>query len=175
MLASKRGEAHIEKDSEDLSSHGPDNKKQKVVDHKKSSRLEEAAEQDDFSGEEEGGVAVKNNDKKFHSEDPKKFKLETSSAEAHAKQRALVERFIHDYEQRFGNVDQALSDAVRALASETAKQQESIATFAAQIDAGCSQAVQRLQGIATTLGDNTAELSETFDDFLTKLPALAKA
>lgn len=86
-----------------------------------------------------------------------------------------VETAWRDYEQRFGNVDQALSDAVRALAAETTKQQESIATFAAQIDAGCSQAVQRLQGIATTLGDNTAELSETFDDFLTKLPAAARA
>ena len=81
-----------------------------------------------------------------------------------------VETAWRDYEQRFGNVDEALSEAVRGLAAETAKQQESIAKFALEIDKGCGQAVQRLQGIANSLGENTAELSETFDDFLAKLP-----
>jgi hypothetical protein len=83
-----------------------------------------------------------------------------------------VETAWRAYEERFGSVDQALSDAVRALATETAKQQESIATFALKIDEGCSLAVQRLQGIASSLEENTADLAETFEDFLAKAPQL---
>jgi hypothetical protein len=59
---------------------------------------------------------------------------------------------------------------VRALASESAKQQESIASFAIKIDEGCSVAVQRLQAISGSLAENTKDLAETFEDFLAKVP-----
>ncbi|MGU3542272.1 anti-phage ZorAB system protein ZorA [Methylobacterium sp. A52T] len=84
-----------------------------------------------------------------------------------------VETAWRSYEERFGTVDQALSDAVRALASETAKQQESIASFAVKIDEGCSLAVQRLQAIAGSLAENTDDLSETFDTFLARVQKMA--
>ncbi|WPG99817.1 pumilio likey domain family member 6 [Acrodontium crateriforme] len=90
MSGVKRKEAPL-KASKDV-------KKQKVTEHK-SSRLEKAAAADEddfdsFSGENNGGVAVTNDQANgkgnANGEDPKKFKLETSSAEAHAKQRALA-------------------------------------------------------------------------------------
>jgi hypothetical protein len=84
-----------------------------------------------------------------------------------------VETAWRAYEERFGAVDQALSDAVRAFAAETAKQQESIASFAVKIDEGCSLAVQRLQAIVGSLAENTEDLSETFDTFLTKVQQLS--
>jgi hypothetical protein len=84
-----------------------------------------------------------------------------------------VETAWRSYEERFGSVDQALSEAVRAFAAETSKQQESVATFAIKIDEGCSVAVQRLLSIAASLKDNTDELNETFEDFLSKIPRSA--
>jgi len=83
-----------------------------------------------------------------------------------------VETAWRAYEERFGSVDQALSEAVRVLASETAKQQEAVASFVIKIDEGCSQAVQRLQGIASSLAESSNDLAETFEDFLSKAPRM---
>jgi len=80
-----------------------------------------------------------------------------------------VEMAWRTYEERFGSVDQALSEAVKGLAAETAKQLESVVNFSLKIDDGCSRAVQKLQVIAGSLQENTVELNETFDDFLNKL------
>lgn len=84
-----------------------------------------------------------------------------------------VETAWRAYEERFGTVDQALSEAVRAFVAETTKQQESVASFAVKIDEGCSVAVQRLQAIAGSLAQNTEDLSETFENFLTKVQQLS--
>nr|POF08104.1 pumilio likey domain family member 6 [Quercus suber] len=76
----------------------PDVKKQRIESkHSKKSRLDQAADDDGddsgaFSGEEEPTTkpAQTNGFNKSNGNDRKDFKLETSSAEAHAKQRALV-------------------------------------------------------------------------------------
>jgi pumilio homology domain family member 6 len=71
-----------------------DGKKQKVVESKsKKSRLDQAAEEDEFAGfeDEEEALKPKANGKAGGNHNgPKQFKLDTSSAEAHAKQRALA-------------------------------------------------------------------------------------
>ena len=97
--------------------------------------------------------------------------------------RTLAERLEHGhrqvetawraYEERFGSVDKALSTAVLALAAETAKQQESVASFALKIDEGCGMAVQKLQAIANSLNDGIEELNETLDDFPAKVRSAA--
>jgi len=80
-----------------------------------------------------------------------------------------VETAWRTYEERFGSVDQALSEAVRGLAAETTKQLESVVSFSLKIDDGCSRAVQALRGIAGSLQENTAELNENFNDFISEL------
>ena len=105
-----------------------------------------------------------------------------SLLEGQASARAIAERLEdhlrenetawRNYEERFGDVDEALSAAVTSLAQRTAEQQQNIAEFVLQIDQGCGEAVQKLRGIASSLEQNTAEISDTFSDFLEKMAQL---
>ena len=45
----------------------------------------------------------------------------------------------------------------------------SYAEFVRQIDDGCSKAITGLQGIANNLAQNTEDLGDTLEDFLTKV------
>ncbi|WP_461655672.1 anti-phage ZorAB system protein ZorA [Methylorubrum aminovorans] len=86
-----------------------------------------------------------------------------------------IEAAWRNYEERFGAVDQALSEAVRSLAAETTNQQQVLSDFVLRIDAGCAQAVQRLQATTATIQENTAEIGEVFEDFLGRMPRQAMA
>ena len=99
--------------------------------------------------------------------------------------RLLAERLEHgnreietawrNYETRFGSVDEALANAVRSLATETARQQEGISDFVLKIDEGCAKAVEKLSTIANSIEESTDEIKETFDDFLKSMPRRVSA
>ena len=77
-----------------------------------------------------------------------------------------VEAAWKSYDERFGAVDQVLADAVRALAEETTRQQQGMAQFVRDIDAGCADAIQKLHTVTGSLEQNTTDLADTFEDFL---------
>lgn len=80
-----------------------------------------------------------------------------------------LERAWTNYSGRFENIDQSLATAVQALAQESTKQQENIARFVRDVDEGCAKAVVSLRGAADAMTQNTEDLSETLDDFLSKI------
>lgn len=80
-----------------------------------------------------------------------------------------VEAAWRSYDERFGAVDQNLADAVSALAAETTRQQQGIAQFVRDIDRGCAEAVQKLHTITQGLEQNTTDLADTFEDFLSNV------
>jgi len=80
-----------------------------------------------------------------------------------------VEAAWKSYDERFGAVDQVLADAVKALAAETTRQQQGIAQFVRDIDAGCADAIQKLHTVTSSLEQNTTDLADTFEDFLTNV------
>lgn len=86
-----------------------------------------------------------------------------------------IEVAWRNYEERFGAVDEALSRAVQFLATETANQQQVLTDFVSKIDQGCADAVQRLQVTTGAMEQNTAEISEVFEEFLGRLPRQAMA
>ena len=96
-------------------------------------------------------------------------------AERISAHRQEIESAWQHYQQRFGDVDEALSKAVQSLAEHTTEQQKTIAEFVRQIDDGCAKAITGLQGIANGLAHNTEDLSETLDDFLARLREPAPA
>lgn len=80
-----------------------------------------------------------------------------------------IEAAWRNYEERFGAVDEALGNAVRALATETAQQQQGMTDFVVKIDEGCAKAVTNLSNIANALSENTSEIHDVFDDFLSRM------
>ena len=78
-----------------------------------------------------------------------------------------------DYESRFKGVDESLTRAVEGLAARTREQQEIVARFVKEIDAGCGQAVQKLSSIMGSLNGSASEMSEAIADLVESLPRKA--
>jgi len=108
-----------------------------------------------------------------------------SISASHAAARTLAERLEdhlrqiqtvwENYERQFSSVDEALAKTVYSLAEETTRQQENIARFVRDIDDGCTKAVNKLQVIASSLGENVEEIADRFEELLVKVrqPELA--
>jgi methyl-accepting chemotaxis protein len=102
-----------------------------------------------------------------------------SISASHAAARSLAERLEdhlrqiqavwENYERQFNSVDEALAKTVHSLAEETTRQQENIARFVRDIDDGCTTAVNKLQVIASSLGENVEEIADRFEELLVKV------